>query len=311
MTVLTKERLFGTWATLLLPIQSDNRIDYGSLQGELDFLSQSGVNGIYSNGTAGEFYNQTEAEFDAISERLASTCHKATIPFQIGASYTNPLISLERIERTKSLKPGAYQLILPDWITTNSAEQLIFLKKMAERAAPIPLILYHPGHAKTKLVPSDYDRLAWAVPELIGIKVALADTDWYAQMRLLSNRLAVFVTGHRLATGIKEKVGVGAYSNVACINPVAAQKWYQLMLEDIDEALKVETRILKFFNQCILPFHTKGYSDTALDKFLAATGGWTKIDTRLRWPYQGIDPREVAKARKAGHQLLPEFFSPN
>ena len=311
MPVLTKEQLHGTWATLLLPIQSDNRIDYGCLENELDFLSQSGINGIYSNGTAGEFYNQTEAEFDIISERMATTCHKANVPFQIGASHTIPIICLERIERTKSLKPGAFQLILPDWVAVNPAEQLVFLKKIAERAAPIPLVLYNPGHAKTKLMPPDYQRLANAVPELLGIKVAAGGPDWYAQMRSVSNRLAVFVPGHRLATGMKEKVGVGAYSNVACINPTAAQRWYQLMLDDIDEALNVETRILDFFNRCILPFHAKGYSDTALDKFLVAVGGWAKIGTRLRWPYQGIDPAAVAAAQKTGQNILPEFFAPH
>ena len=311
MSVLTKEQLHGTWATLLLPIKPDNRIDYGCLQDELNFLCQSGVSGIYSNGTAGEFYNQTEAEFDTISEQMANTCHKASTPFQIGASHTSPIVCLERIARTKSLKPGAFQVVLPDWIAVNPTEQLTFLKKIAEWAAPVPLVLYNPGHARAKLMPPDYQRIADTVPELIGIKVAAGGPDWYAQMRSVSNRLAVFVPGHRLATGMKENVGVGAYSNVACINPTAAQRWYQLMQNDIEEALSVEKRIMDFFNRCILPFHAKGYSDTALDKFLAAVGGWAKIGTRLRWPYQGIDPAAVATARKMGLKILPEFFLPN
>ncbi len=33
------------------------------------------VNGIYSNGTAAEFYNQTEGEFDKISQLLVDKCN--------------------------------------------------------------------------------------------------------------------------------------------------------------------------------------------------------------------------------------------
>jgi 4-hydroxy-tetrahydrodipicolinate synthase len=47
------------------------------------------VSGIYSNGTAGEFYNQTEDEFDQISFLLAEKCNKVQMPFQIGCSHMN------------------------------------------------------------------------------------------------------------------------------------------------------------------------------------------------------------------------------
>ena len=59
-------RLRGNWATLLLPIQADNQIDFGALAEEIDILIAAGVDGIYSNGTAGEFHNQTEDEYRRI-----------------------------------------------------------------------------------------------------------------------------------------------------------------------------------------------------------------------------------------------------
>ncbi|GAA4464544.1 dihydrodipicolinate synthase family protein [Nibrella saemangeumensis] len=308
MEPLTRHTLRGSWSTLLLPIQSDDRIDYSCLQDELDYITRVGVSGVYTNGTAGEFFNQTEDEFDKISALTAEICHKTSIPFQIGASHMSPIISLERIIRTKSLGPGAYQIILPDWVATTRQEQLSFLNRMAEAAAPVPLVLYNPGHAKAVLNPEDFAQLADAVPALIGIKVAAGGPDWYSTMRTLEIPLAVFVPGHRLATGIKEGVGVGAYSNVACLNPLAAQQWYQMMREDLDEALRLERRIGAFFEQCILPYYSAGYSDMALDKYLAAVGGWTDIGTRLRWPYRWIDRKDVQKARTMGRNLIPEFF---
>ncbi|CAG5002381.1 4-hydroxy-tetrahydrodipicolinate synthase [Dyadobacter sp. CECT 9275] len=293
---------------MLLPVRADNGIDYQLLEDELDILCSAGISGIYSNGTAGEFFNQTESEFDSINQLLAQKCSQSGIPFQIGASHMSPLISLERIRRSRSLKPGAFQVIMPDWVAPNPDEQVNFLKVIAEEAFPIPLVLYHVGHTKTVLKPADFGRLALEIPSLIGIKVGAGGAEWYTAMLKENPPLSVFVPGHKLATGVKEGVASGAYSNMACIHPQAAQQWYLLMQEDLPAALEMEQRITQFFDQCILPLHFKGYSDMALDKFLAAIGGWTAVGTRVRWPYQSIDQQEVSAVRKIGRKLIPEFF---
>jgi dihydrodipicolinate synthase/N-acetylneuraminate lyase len=119
----------------------------------------------------------------------------------------------------------------------------------------------------------------------------------------------VFVPGHFLASGVKNGIASGAYSNVACINPLAAQKWWEQMHTDINAALDIERRILQFFKQCITPYQEKQYSNPALDKFLAAIGGWMPLGTRLRWPYQSITASDVLPARKLGKNLIPEFFN--
>jgi dihydrodipicolinate synthase/N-acetylneuraminate lyase len=120
--------------------------------------------------------------------------------------------------------------------------------------------------------------------------------------------LSIFVPGHLLATGIKEKVAAGAYSNVACLSPRGSQCWWELMSTDLEEALAIEKRILSFFEECILPFKNAGYTNPALDKFLAAVGGWSTIGTRLRWPYKFIAENEINAVRIRARKWLPEFF---
>jgi dihydrodipicolinate synthase/N-acetylneuraminate lyase len=306
--MLTAKTLRGNWATLLLPINADDSIDYSRLADELDYMIQAKADGIYSNGTAGELHNQTEEEFDKVQEIMAHKCHAAGIPFQVGANHPFPLVSLQRVQRMVALKPAAFQVILPDWVSTGVSEQISFLQKMAETANGIPLVLYNPPHAKRVLHPADYGRLQQLVPQLIGIKVAGGDASWYEEMRVYSNNLSVFVPGHFLATGFQEGVGAGAYSNVACISPKGAQWWWQLMHTDLPKALDIQQRILQFFDSCIVPYKNAGYSNPALDKFLAAVGGWSNIGTRLRWPYKWIPEEEVASARKVCKELLPEFF---
>ena len=310
MDKLTAKTLKGNWATLLLPILSDQSIDFTLLADEIDGLIDAGVNGIYSNGTAGEFHNQTEAEFDRINLLLAEKCRKSAMPFQIGCSHPSPIISLERLKRAVSLKPDAFQVILPDWVIATGCEQIDFLKGMENHANGIPLVLYNPPHAKLELKPEDYLRFKTEIPSLIGIKVLSRDAEWTEKMKEYASHLSVFVPGHFLAKGVQSGIASGAYSNVACINPVAAQKCWELMHSDLEEALRIEGNIRKFFETCIVPYQKQGFSNPALDKFLAAVGGYIKIPTRLRWPYKWISEDDVLSVRKQAQQLIPEFFNP-
>ncbi len=307
MQKLTATTLKGNWATLLLPINPDDSIDYSRLVDEIDYLIAAGVDGIYSNGTAGEFHNQTEDEFDKINQLLSEKCLAASMRFQVGASHPSPILSLERVRRGVSLQPDALQVVLPDWVAATGSEQVEFLKRIAVEAKGIPLVLYNPPHAKSVLQPKEYLKFKDDVPGLIGIKVLSGDDQWVEDMKQYASHLSIFVPGHFLASGVKNGVASGAYSNVACINPIAAQKWWGLMQTNIDEALLIQQNILQFFAECIAPFQKQAYSNPALDKFLAAVGGWADIGTRLRWPYKNIDQKEVETARNILRKMVPEF----
>lgn len=308
MKSLKSSEIFGTWGTVLLPINPDESIDFARLSVSIDTLISSGVNGIYSNGTAGEFFNQTEEEFYQISEILAQKCTAANLPFQIGCCHTNPLISLKLVNLVKELAPGAIQIILPDWFPPSLPEVIEYLKVIAKAAHPIGLVLYNPPHAKKKLTPTDYYKIKEAGINLVGCKTAGGDVNWYAEMKDLVPELSLFVPGHHLATGVKYGAN-GSYSNVACIDPTAAQKWFKLMQTDMEKALELQTRIQQFMVQCIFPLITnEHYSDPAIDKFLASITGWAKIGTRLRWPYGWVDENKVESIRIAGQQIIPEFF---
>ncbi|HYG38717.1 MAG TPA: dihydrodipicolinate synthase family protein [Cytophagales bacterium] len=308
MKPLNNKEIFGNWATLLLPINKDESINYNKLADEIDFLISCKVNGIYSNGTAGEFYNQTEDEFDKVNLLLAEKCNAAKMPFQIGCAHMSPQISLERLKRAVELKPSAIQVILPDWFPPTIQESIVFLGRMAELADPVGLVLYNPPHSKKKLTPEEFYQIMEAGIPLVGCKVAGGDENWYRQMKNLVPQLSLFIPGHYLATGIKSGAH-GAYSNVACLHPKAAQDWYDLMSTNMDQAFEIEQRILYFMNTYIQPFiKEKGYSNQAVDKLLAAIGGWADIGTRLRWPYQWIGEGEVEKVRPACRSILPEFF---
>jgi 4-hydroxy-tetrahydrodipicolinate synthase len=217
-------------------------------------------------------------------------------------------IMLERVRRAAQLKPGAIQVILPDWYPLNMEEMKAFLDRVAAAASPIGLVLYNPPHAKRYLQPEDYEQLSQAVPALVGIKVA-NELPWYAELRRRVPGISMFVTGHHLASGLRAG-GSGAYSNVACLNPAAVKRWNDLMSTDFAAALVLEKKIVGFLDEFILPLRARGgYSNQALDKLLAAIGGWSKAGLRLRWPYRAVDASDAQRLREIAGEWLPDFVS--
>ncbi|MDB6092673.1 MAG: dihydrodipicolinate synthase family protein [Verrucomicrobia bacterium] len=300
----------GNWATLLLPILPDESIDFDLLETGLDHFARVGVDGIYSNGSAGEFYTQTEAEFDRINELLARKCEARQIPFQIGATHTSPQIALERIKRTRALQPSGFQVILPDWFPPTFDDICRFLDVMAKAASPIPLIIYNPPHAKRKVSPAEWEMIAARFPTVVGVKVPGGDESWYAAMKPLFSRLSVFIPGHTLATGLSRGAH-GAYSNVACLSPGGAQYWYELCRSDPAAGLALEAKINRLFSEEVVSLVTElKLPNMAADKALAAAGGWLPgFHQRLRWPYAHASDADVARISAAARRLVPELFS--
>ena len=310
MKSLTDQEIFGNWATLLLATDNDGNIAYSQLADEIDVLIASRPNGIYSNGTTGEFYSQTEDEFDRISQLLSEKCEKAGIAYQIGVSHMSPQLSLERLKRVRHLRPGAVQIILPDWFPVVMDEAIVFLQKMEEEARRINFILYNPPHAKRQLEPEDWAILKKQVPSLVGLKVfdQNADPAWYKRVNENKEGLSIFIPGHRLATGIKSGAH-GAYSNMACLNPFAAQKWFEVIQTNPEAALELEIRINQFMSELIAPFITlQHFPNHSCDRFMALLGGWANVGSKLRWPYRSIPESYLDTIRKQSRQIIPEFF---
>lgn len=287
MQPLAAPEIRGNWATLLLPILDDDAIDYALLAEEIDRFIAARVNGIYSNGTAGEFHTQTEAEFDRISALLAEKCERARLPFQIGLSQPSAQLARERLRRAKPLRPSAFQVTLPDWFPPGLPEVLAFLERMAAEAAPIPLIVYNPPHAKRRLTPPEWSEVLARVPGVVGMKLAGGDDTWYAAMRPLFSRASVFIPGHLLADGLARGAH-GAYSNVACLSPAGAQRWYELCVREPAAGAALGARIGAWWQSNVAPLIVRdGLSNAAADKAAAVAGGWLPgISPRLRWPYR-------------------------
>ena len=298
----------GTYATLLLPIRNDESIDYGLLRAQLEYFAGAGVDGVYSNGTAGEFYTLSEDEFVDVNQMLAETCERVGLPFQVGAAFPTAQLALQRVRRAAEFQPSAIQVTLPDWYPPTLEESIGFLGRIAEAADGVPLVLYNPPHAKKVLRPVELKTACDRIATLVGLKTGAGDDAWYEAMQPVMQKISVFVPGHTLASGFARGAR-GAYSNVACLQPKGAARWNRLMETDLNQALGIERQIQTFMTNRVLPFReSKGRSNMALDKLLAWTGNWAEIGMKLRWPYLGIDPSDAAELRAQARLEIPFLF---
>ncbi len=307
MEPLTRQTLHGTWGPVLLPVGDDESVDLGRLDEQLAVLSDAGLDGVYTSGSAGELHTLDEQEHDAISTLVAERCGQRGVPFQLGASQMSGQLSLARIRRSRDLAPAAFQVILPDWLPLAPDEVLAAVERLAEAADPVPLVLYNPPHAKTRLEPEAFGLLATAVPALVGIKIAGEDPAVVAAIHAAAPTLAIFVAGHALATG-RRHGACGSYSNVACLSPRGAVAWQRSMTEDPDGGTALEARIQAFLAEHVGPFQRAGYANPALDKLLAMAGGWAPVGTRTRWPYRFIAEEEARRLAPIARRALPELF---
>lgn len=297
----------GIWGAVLLPVDAGGAIDWTALEEEVEILCASGLHGIYTNGTAGEFHTQTEAEFDRLTGIVATRARAAGVPFQIGVCQSNPRVARERLARIGGIGAAGVQIILPDWWPPSPPEVDRFIDGMQEAAGDLPLILYNPPHAKVRLPLDRIAALRARAPGLIGAKLPGGDADWYAERRRLLPGFSVFVAGHTIAFG--RPLGAdGAYSNVACLSPGGALLHWRLAADDPAAAADLEARIQSFMQTHVVPLvASHGLSHAALDKLMAAAGGWGPVSERLMWPHVSAPEGSVAAVRAAMRAMLPEF----
>ncbi len=300
------ERPNGIWGTILLPIK-DNGIDWIAFEEQVNILCDANVYGVYTNGTAAECHNQTENEFDKLSEIVSNIALKKNKKFQLGISHTNPRISRERAKRIKHLKPNGCQITLPDWWPPTLKESKNFIMGMQEVVDDMYMILYNPPHAKVLLSLDEILFLTKEAPNLVGIKCAGGDEKWYQKRRELFNNFSVFVPGHTVVFG-KPLGANGSYSNVACLSPNGAVMIWELIDNDIKKAKNIENKINNFMKTYILPLASR-LSNTGLDKLLASVGDWGPISEKVLWPYEGASFEEVQKIKTIAKQELSELFN--
>ncbi len=244
----------GSLVALVTPFDSDNRVDYASLKGLIDFHVAQGSNGLVIAGTTGEAATLSKAEHhELIATAVELSAGRLPIIAGTGSNSTSQTIDL-------SLEVGdmgidAYLLVVPYY---NKPMQEGMYRHFATVADAVeqPVMLYNvPGRTVADMLPVTIGRLAQH-GNIFGIKEATGDLDRLAAIQALVGddfmlysgddfTLLPFIEqgGHGVVTvsGNVVPAAVAELCRLATAGEADRAKALDVTLQPLNEALFVES----------------------------------------------------------------------
>lgn len=259
-------RLRGIFTPNIVPLDSDGEIHEGELRRYVDWLIDSGVHGLYPNGSTGEFTRFTAEERRRIIEIMADQT-AGRVPILAGAAEANTRETIKACEYYHELGCRAVAIVSPFYYKLTPAGVYAYFKEIADNS-PIDITLYNiPMFASPIDVPTVL-RLAEECPRVVAIKDSSGDLPHMMRMiaavRPLRSDFS-FLTGWDAALMPMILVGCDGGTNATSgVVPEITRKLYDLTVSgQIDAARDLQYRLLPLFDAML-------YSAEFPDGFRAA-----------------------------------------
>jgi 4-hydroxy-tetrahydrodipicolinate synthase len=304
--MLTREELKGMWISV--PTEWDEYGDFDEkvFQAEIELLIESGVHGLYTTGSTGEFFALDWDEYRRITEVfLNATAGK--VPVQVGANWFNTRDTIKRALFARDKGAGAVQVCFPGWLSMRNEDYDQFFLDVYEAVPDIAMVHYNVAHARKLFKGPDYQRVIPKVPSLIGTKAAVPVMD-FLELQVNAPELIHF-TGE-YAFPLVHLVGAkGMYTSWYMMNPDFFHNYYNLCLKNkYREAAEITLRLAKWHEAAVTPLIEKGFKHAVLDKAFVEIGGWLPGNRQTRKPYQPLPEDEFQTLKKLTAEMMPEFL---
>ena len=305
---LTRASLRGVWGALILPWTERDDLDARRFAREIRSYAGSGLSGVYTGGTTGEFYAQDDALFERVTEIACREAHAIGLPVQIGVSALSTRTVCRRVKTAKKYKADGLQVALPFWLELKDDEVRRFVKEIAGEAGKVPIVLYLTGRSKRKISPALVGELAREVPNFIGTKDTGLDVKGLKAILRKAPDLAIF-GGEDFYAKIPAG-GKGGYCSVTGFNAPRIVELYELCAAGrLADAKPLADAVHRFLYEALVPMVKKqGLWDSAIDRIQRVAGGGV-VGLRCQSPYRSGSEtdvkRVVAWCRKNTPELLP------
>jgi 4-hydroxy-tetrahydrodipicolinate synthase len=309
---LTRQNLRGVWCALIVPWTDRDELDARRFIKEVRSYGGTGVSGVYTGGTTGEFYAQDDDTYRRITEITCRHAHEVGLPVQIGASALSTRTAKQRIRVAIKHGADAIQIALPFWLEMKDDEVKRFIREIADEAGKTPIILYLTSRSKRKMSPEFLGEVAAGVKTVIGTKDTGCDVPTLKKILKRAPDLAIFG-----GEDFYEKVpagGKGGYCSISGFNTAKVVELYNLCAAGrLKEAKPLAGMIHRFLYEALVPLVTKeGLWDSAVDRIQRVAGGGD-VGVRCQSPYRSGSEKHVkqviAWCRKHTPELLPPHLA--
>jgi dihydrodipicolinate synthase/N-acetylneuraminate lyase len=242
--------LKGIFVPNMVPLDADDRIDEAELRRYIEWLIESGIHGLYPNGSTGEFIRFTA---DERREIIRIVCEQARgrVPILAGAAEANVRETLRACEAYREFGARAVAIVSPFYYRLGATAVYAYFREIALNS-PIDVTLYNIPMFASPIDVATIRRLA-EFPRIIGIKDSSGDI---AQMLRMMDAVEpirpdfVFLTGWEPAMVPMLAMGCqGGTFAMGGIVPEVTCKLYDLMIAGrIAEARALQMRLTGFFD---------------------------------------------------------------
>lgn len=244
-------KLQGIIPPMITPLDNQRKVDEESARGLVNFMLESGVDGLFLLGTMGEgIALETSQQYrlvDIVLSEVAGNC-----PVLAGCSDSALKQTIKNARQLEQLGVDAVVVMQPAFFRMLSGSELEQYFLSVSQATALPVVIYNnPGLTGNKIPLATMEKLI-ANPKFIGVKDSSSDFDYLTSLLALRDKTRkdfAIMQGDELA--IAPALLVGADGVVPGIGSLAGRfvkKIYQAaQAKDRERALTLQLELNELF----------------------------------------------------------------
>ncbi|MCL4781955.1 MAG: dihydrodipicolinate synthase family protein [Bryobacterales bacterium] len=223
----------GLFPPLITPFDEQLRVNEKALRDHVDFVIESGVDGVCAGSSTGEFMNLTREEWEAVLDITKSQA-RGRVPIIAGGADMSTPATIERCRYAEKMGFDGVLVISP-WYQVHTQRELYAHFKAIRDAISIPIMIYN--NPPVTGVQLSVDLLVRLTNDGIIQYLKDADSDPYNISRLrmrLGDKLQLFYGHDNNAIGAFAFGATGWVSGSANFDPKRWSEFQHACIDDND-----------------------------------------------------------------------------
>jgi dihydrodipicolinate synthase/N-acetylneuraminate lyase len=248
------QRITGILTPNITPVDAQGRVDEDRLRGYVDWLIERGVDGLYPNGSTGEFVRFNAEERRQIV-RIVVDQTAGRVPVLAGAAEANVKETIAACDAYGALGVRAVAIVAPFYYRLSSEGVYAYFREIAESVS-VDVTLYNiPLFASPIDVPTVV-RLASECPRVVGIKDSSGDLPNMMRMIAAIRPMRddfTFLTGWDASLAPMLMIGADGGTNATSgVVPELTRALHRAVVAgEIEKAIKLQYQLLPLFDAMI------------------------------------------------------------
>jgi len=229
----------GSMVALVTPMHSDGTLDFGALDGLIEFHIKNGTDALVAVGTTGESATLSMDEHCQVIRHVVQRA-KNRVPVMAGTGSNSTTEAIELSLAALNAGADACLLVTPYYNKPTQRGLFEHYKAIAE-AVPMPHVLYNvPGRTACDMLPDTVEALSH-IPNIVGIKEASGKIERFKELIARCGAKMDIISGDDgIVVDVMELGAKGVISVTANVAPRAMHEICAAALKgDFDKARQI------------------------------------------------------------------------